>query len=210
MGRGSGAWPGPPPSPPPTQRVTLRAPVVSGVLPLPPLGGASQRPAGLLRGTGRALVVEAWSRSRRHRLWLRLCAREPGREGGARSRECSCGCVETLGAAEPALAAARPELTAETKATLVRSRRGRHCGPLPQPRQSGPARSGWAPGPRLLPGRPGTPGEEAGPPPRSRSRDSYRLLHRELAAAAVVSITNGCVIASFVDNTLEMWTFERS
>lgn len=118
MGRGSGAWPGPPPSPPPTQRVTLRAPVVSGVLPLPPLGGASQRPAGLLRGTGRALVVEAWSRSRRHRLWLRLCAREPGREGGARSRECSCGCVETLGAAEPALAAARPELTAETKATV--------------------------------------------------------------------------------------------
>lgn len=63
--------------------------------------------------------------------------------------------------------------------------------PSPQPRQSGPARSGWAPEPRLPPGLPGTPREEAGPLPRSRCGDSYRLLHRELAAT-VVSITNGC------------------
>lgn len=41
------------------------------------------------------------------------------------------------------------------------------------------------------PGLPGTPGEEAGPLPRSRSGDSYRLLHWELAAG-VVSGTNGC------------------
>lgn len=63
--------------------------------------------------------------------------------------------------------------------------------PSPQPRQSGPARSGWAPEPRLPPGLLGTPGEEAEPLPRSRSGDSYRLLHRELAAT-VVNITNGC------------------
>lgn len=59
---------------------------------------ASSPPTG---GAGRVLAVGAWPRSRTHRLWLRLCAREPGREGGARSRERSCGCVETLGAAEP-------------------------------------------------------------------------------------------------------------
>lgn len=64
--------------------------------------------------------------------------------------------------------------------------------PSPLPPQSRPARSGRAPGPRLPPGLPGTPGEEAGPPPSSRRRDSYRLLHRELAAVVVVSITNGC------------------
>lgn len=63
--------------------------------------------------------------------------------------------------------------------------------PSPQPRQSGPARGGQAPGPRLPPGLPGTPREEAGLPACSRSGDSYRLLHRELAAA-VVSLTNGC------------------
>lgn len=64
--------------------------------------------------------------------------------------------------------------------------------PSPLPRQSRPARSGRTLGPRLPPGLPGTPGEEAGPPPSSRHRDSYRLLHRELAAVVVVSITNGC------------------
>lgn len=51
--------------------------------------------------------------------------------------------------------------------------------------------AGWAPGLRLPPGLPGITGEEAGPLLCSRSGDSYRLLHRELAAT-VVSITNGC------------------
>lgn len=63
-------------------------------------------------------MAGAYPRSRTHHLWLRLCAPEPRREGGARSRERSCWCVEILGASEPALEAARLELAAETKATV--------------------------------------------------------------------------------------------
>lgn len=84
----------------------------------PSMGGASQRPARLLGETGRVPVAGAYPRSRTHSLWLRLCAPETRREGGARSRERSCWCVEILGASEPALGAARLEQAAETKATV--------------------------------------------------------------------------------------------
>lgn len=271
---GNGLWPAAGSSIFPTTHPAghcARAWRLPGVSPLPHWAGPrSIQPA--YWGAGRVLAVGAWPRSRTHRLWPRLCAREPGREGGARSRERSCGCVETLGAAEPGArsraagaddrdkgdgecgegpaVAPRPEApSAEppsgrlraravrasprcgsglrvgaeaTAAPFSRSGRGPHArtgvwcssfsgrpastvactlrtgealrtpSPSPLPRQSGPARSGRAPGPRLPPGLPGTPGEEAGPPPRSRCRDSYRLLHRELAAVVVVSITNGC------------------
>lgn len=73
-------------------------------------------------------MAGAYPRSRTHHLWLRLCAPEPRREGGARGRERSCWCVEILGASEPALGAARLEQAAETKAT-VSVREGPHDGP---------------------------------------------------------------------------------
>lgn len=73
-------------------------------------------------------MAGAYPRSRTHSLWLRLCAPELRREGGARSRERSCWCVEILGASEPALGAARLEQAAETKAT-VSVGEGPHDGP---------------------------------------------------------------------------------
>lgn len=100
---GNGLWPAAGSSIFPTAHPAghcARAWRLPGVSPLPHWAGPrSIQPA--YWGAGRVLAVGAWPRSRTHRLWLRLCAREPGREGGARSRERSCGCVETLGAAEP-------------------------------------------------------------------------------------------------------------
>lgn len=76
-------------------------------------------------------MAGAYPRSRTRYLWLRLCAPEPRREGGARGRERSCWCVEILGASEPALGAARLEQAAETKAT-VSVREGPRMAPPPE------------------------------------------------------------------------------